>query len=274
MMKSFPICLLSKAFKNKSWLWHRRLNHLNFGTINDLAREDLVRGLLRLKFKKDHLCSACQLEAVDTACYTQNRSLIHTRRNKTPYELVHAKKLDLTFFVSLVHFVTLPMTAKILENYNQQLILEFSFVMHQAGRVIESTTNEPDESWKLFTPISFALAVLIPVNSAGTPSSTTIDQDAPSPSHSPSSSAFQSLSLLQGVAAKSTIMEDNPFAPVDNNPFVNAFDPEPCSEASSSGDVHSAHAVQAPVNSTGTPSSTTIDQDAPSPSTLPSSSAL
>ncbi|GKA12157.1 integrase, catalytic region, zinc finger, CCHC-type containing protein [Tanacetum coccineum] len=38
MMKSSPICLLSKASKSKSWLWHRRLNHLNFGTINDLAR--------------------------------------------------------------------------------------------------------------------------------------------------------------------------------------------------------------------------------------------
>ncbi|GKB47743.1 retrovirus-related pol polyprotein from transposon TNT 1-94 [Tanacetum coccineum] len=221
MMKSSPICLLSKASKNKSWLWHRRLNHLNFGTINDLARKDLVRGLPRLKFEKDHLCSACQLgkskkhthtpktentnlevlntlhmdlcgpmrvqtingkkyilvivddysrftwvkflrskdetpefvikflkqiqvglnktvryilsrtpqqngvvkrrnrtlveaartmlifskapmflwaEAVATACYTQNRSLIHTRHNKTPYELVHDKKPDLTFF--------------------------------------------------------------------------------------------------------------------------------------------------------------------------------
>ncbi|GKG23108.1 hypothetical protein Tco_0388411, partial [Tanacetum coccineum] len=39
-------------------------------------------------------------------------------------------------------------------------------------------------------PISPALAVSVPVNSSGTPSSTTIDQDAPSPSHSPSSSAF------------------------------------------------------------------------------------
>ncbi|GKF50033.1 retrovirus-related pol polyprotein from transposon TNT 1-94 [Tanacetum coccineum] len=46
MMKSSPICLLSKSSKNKSWLWHRHLNHLNFGTINDLARKDLVRGLL------------------------------------------------------------------------------------------------------------------------------------------------------------------------------------------------------------------------------------
>nr|GFA48892.1 integrase, catalytic region, zinc finger, CCHC-type, peptidase aspartic, catalytic [Tanacetum cinerariifolium] len=60
MMNSSLICLLSKASKNKSWLWHRRLNHLNFSTINDLARKDLVRGLPRLKFEKDHLCSACQ----------------------------------------------------------------------------------------------------------------------------------------------------------------------------------------------------------------------
>ncbi|GJS42469.1 gag-pol polyprotein [Tanacetum coccineum] len=36
-------------------------------------------------------------EAVATACYTQNRSLIHTLHNKTPYELVHDKKLDLSF---------------------------------------------------------------------------------------------------------------------------------------------------------------------------------
>ncbi|GKC78605.1 retrovirus-related pol polyprotein from transposon TNT 1-94, partial [Tanacetum coccineum] len=57
----YTVCLLSKASKTKSWLWHRRLNHLNFGTINDLARKDLVRGLPRLKFEKDHLCSACQL---------------------------------------------------------------------------------------------------------------------------------------------------------------------------------------------------------------------
>ncbi|GJT57425.1 retrovirus-related pol polyprotein from transposon TNT 1-94 [Tanacetum coccineum] len=208
MMKSSPVCLLSKASKIKSWLWHRRLNHLNFGTINDLARKDLVRGLPRLKFEKDHLCSACQLgksknyshkpktkntnmevlhtlhmdrcgpmrvqsingkkyilvivddysrftwvkflrskdklhsvgifhqksvprtpqqngvverrnctlveaartmlifskapmflwaEVVATACYTQNRSLIHTRHNKTPYELVYDNKPDLSF---------------------------------------------------------------------------------------------------------------------------------------------------------------------------------
>ncbi|GKB59131.1 integrase, catalytic region, zinc finger, CCHC-type containing protein [Tanacetum coccineum] len=54
MMASSPICLLSKASKTKSWLWHRRLSHLNFGAINHLARHGLVRGLPKLKFEKDH----------------------------------------------------------------------------------------------------------------------------------------------------------------------------------------------------------------------------
>nr|GEW01708.1 retrovirus-related Pol polyprotein from transposon TNT 1-94 [Tanacetum cinerariifolium] len=61
MMASFPICFLSKASKTKSWLWHRRLSHLYFGSINHLARHGLVQGLPKLKFKKDHLCSACAM---------------------------------------------------------------------------------------------------------------------------------------------------------------------------------------------------------------------
>ncbi|GKC04100.1 copia protein, partial [Tanacetum coccineum] len=80
----------------------------------------------------------------------------------------------------------------------------------------------------------------VSVKSAGTPSSTTIDQDAPSPSHSLSSSALQSPSLHQGVSVGSTIIEDNPFAHANSNPFVNMFAPDPSSEASSSGDVSSA----------------------------------
>ncbi|GJZ73829.1 retrovirus-related pol polyprotein from transposon TNT 1-94 [Tanacetum coccineum] len=88
MMKSSPICLLSKASKNKSWLWHRRLNHLNFGTINDLARKDLARGLPRLKFEKDHLCSACQL----------GKSKKHTHKPKTEntnLEVLNTLHMDL-----------------------------------------------------------------------------------------------------------------------------------------------------------------------------------
>nr|GEZ54863.1 integrase, catalytic region, zinc finger, CCHC-type, peptidase aspartic, catalytic [Tanacetum cinerariifolium] len=61
MMASSPICLLSKASKTKSWLWHCHLSHLNFGAINHLARQGLVRGLPKLKFEKDHLCSTCAM---------------------------------------------------------------------------------------------------------------------------------------------------------------------------------------------------------------------
>ncbi|GJR79361.1 integrase, catalytic region, zinc finger, CCHC-type containing protein [Tanacetum coccineum] len=61
MLKSSPICFLSKASKTKSWLWHRRLSHLNFGTLNQLAKQGLAQGLLKLKFEKDHLCLACSL---------------------------------------------------------------------------------------------------------------------------------------------------------------------------------------------------------------------
>nr|GEY17783.1 retrovirus-related Pol polyprotein from transposon TNT 1-94 [Tanacetum cinerariifolium] len=85
-------------------------------------------------------------------------------------------------------------------------------------------------------PVSPDLAVPVPINLACTPSLTTIDQDVPSPSQSPSSLALQSISLLQGIAGESTIMEDNPFAPVNNDPFVNVFAPKPHSEASSSVD--------------------------------------
>nr|GEY49904.1 retrovirus-related Pol polyprotein from transposon TNT 1-94 [Tanacetum cinerariifolium] len=61
MMASSPICLLSKASKTMSWLWHRHLSHLNIRVINHLARQGLVRGLPKLKFEKDHLCYACAM---------------------------------------------------------------------------------------------------------------------------------------------------------------------------------------------------------------------
>ncbi|GKD30845.1 retrovirus-related pol polyprotein from transposon TNT 1-94, partial [Tanacetum coccineum] len=88
MMKSSPVCLLSKASKIKPWLWHRRLNHLNFGTINDLARKELVRGLLRLKFEKDHLCLACQLE--------KSKKYSHKPKSEnTNMEVLHTLHMDL-----------------------------------------------------------------------------------------------------------------------------------------------------------------------------------
>nr|GEY23860.1 Gag-Pol polyprotein [Tanacetum cinerariifolium] len=53
-------CLLVKASSLQSWLWHQRLSHLNFATINNLVKNNLVQGLPKTKFEKDHLCSACE----------------------------------------------------------------------------------------------------------------------------------------------------------------------------------------------------------------------
>nr|GFA37626.1 integrase, catalytic region, zinc finger, CCHC-type, peptidase aspartic, catalytic [Tanacetum cinerariifolium] len=54
------ICLMAKASLSQAWLWHRRLSHLNFDTINLLSKNDIVVGLPKLKFVKDHLCSSCK----------------------------------------------------------------------------------------------------------------------------------------------------------------------------------------------------------------------
>nr|GEV48635.1 hypothetical protein [Tanacetum cinerariifolium] len=55
------ICLMAKASSSQAWLWHRRLSHLNIDTINLLSKNDIVVGLPKLKFIKDHLCSSCEL---------------------------------------------------------------------------------------------------------------------------------------------------------------------------------------------------------------------
>ncbi|GJZ04623.1 retrovirus-related pol polyprotein from transposon TNT 1-94 [Tanacetum coccineum] len=194
-------------------------------------------------------------EVVATACYTQNRSLIHTRYCKTPYELVHDKKPDLTFFRV---FGALCYPTNDSEDLGKlQPIANIGIFVGLIPNLVPAAPYVPPTNKELeilFQPmfdeymepprversVSPAPAVSVPVNSAGTPLSTTIDQDAPSLSHSQSSSALQSLSLHQSVASESTLMEDNPFAPIDNHPFINVFAPEPNLEASSSGDLCSA----------------------------------
>ncbi|GKB54007.1 retrovirus-related pol polyprotein from transposon TNT 1-94 [Tanacetum coccineum] len=55
------ICLMAKATSSQAWLWHRHLSHQNFDTINLLSKYDIVTGLPKLKFVKDHLCSSYEL---------------------------------------------------------------------------------------------------------------------------------------------------------------------------------------------------------------------
>nr|GEY55451.1 hypothetical protein [Tanacetum cinerariifolium] len=294
---------LSKSSKNKSWLWHRRLNHLNFGTINVLARKDLVRGLPRLKFEKDHLCSTVPrtpqqngvverrnrtlveaartmlifskalmflwAEAMATAedlgklqpttdiglfvGYAPSRKgyRIYNKRTRRIMETIHVQFDKLTEPMAPVHLGTGPAP-----NFIRPGQICSGLVPHlvPATPYVPPTNKELDilfqpmfdeylEPPHVKRPVYHAQAVQAPVNSAGTPSSATNDQDAPSPSISSSSLTLQSHSLHQGVIAEFTVMEDNLVAPVDNTPFINVFAPEPNSEASSSGDISSTEST-------------------------------
>ncbi|GKC29587.1 retrovirus-related pol polyprotein from transposon TNT 1-94 [Tanacetum coccineum] len=261
MMNSSPICLLSKASMNKSWLWHRRLNHLNFDTINDLARKDLhfspkdssEDSTDSIVERQNHnLVEAARTmlifskalmflwaEVVATAYYTQNRSIIHTRHYKTPYELVHNKKPDLTFFRV---FGALCYPTNDSEDLGKlQLTADIGiFVGYAPSR--KGTGPAPT----FLTPGQISSGLVpnpVPVSPYVPPTNKDLGilfqpmfdeylvpprvERLVSPSLTVQVPALQSPSLHQGVAAESTLMEDNPFAPIDNDPFINVFAPKP-----------------------------------------------
>nr|GEU65888.1 retrovirus-related Pol polyprotein from transposon TNT 1-94 [Tanacetum cinerariifolium] len=166
-------------------------------------------------------------EAVATACYTQNRSLIHTRHNKIPYELVHDKKPDLTFLQVFGALCYLTNDSEDLRKLQPITIIRI-FIGYAPSKKGYRKYNKRNRR--------IMDTIYVPIISADTSSSTTIDQDAPSPSHSPSSFDLQPSISHQGVASGSTIIENNPFAHADNDPFVNVFASKPSYEASSFGD--------------------------------------
>ncbi|GJR52382.1 putative ribonuclease H-like domain-containing protein [Tanacetum coccineum] len=360
MMASSPICLLSKASKTKSWLWHRRLSHLNFGAINHLARHGLVRGLPKLKFEKDHLCSACAMgkskkkphkpksedtnqeklyllhmdlcgpmrvasvngkkyilvivddysrftwvkclrskdeapdfiikflkmiqkvgishetsvahspqqngvverrnhtlieatrtmliyakaplflwaEAVATACHTQNRFVIRLRHGKTPYELLHDKLFDLSFFHVFGALCYPTNDSENLCKLQPKADIDFDELITMASKHSSSGPALHEMTPKIITPevITPIAKVVAPEPSASTglPSSTTVDQDAPSPSNSQTTPETQSLVISNDVEEYN---HDLDVAHMNNDPFFGIPIPKNDSEASSSSDI-------------------------------------
>nr|GEZ05341.1 hypothetical protein [Tanacetum cinerariifolium] len=114
-----PICLMAKATSSQARLWHRRLSHLNFDTINLLSKNDIVskdetpevlidflklvqRGLQAQAART--MLSAAKVplffwaDAIATSCFTQNRSLVVPRHEKTPYHIINDRKPSVKFF--------------------------------------------------------------------------------------------------------------------------------------------------------------------------------
>ncbi|KAI3746470.1 hypothetical protein L6452_08904 [Arctium lappa] len=79
------VCLLSKVTMQQSWLWHRRLSHLNFRYINKLVSGKLVKGLPELKYEKEHLCAACEKGKMKRAPHKPKSE----PSTNSPLELLH-----------------------------------------------------------------------------------------------------------------------------------------------------------------------------------------
>nr|GEZ48982.1 hypothetical protein [Tanacetum cinerariifolium] len=122
-------CLVAKASADECMIWHRRLGHLNFKTMNRLVRHNLVKGLPSKCFENDHTCTACLKEKQHKASLTDDfsrftwtfffktkddtsgilrkfiteienlkdlkvkiiRVLVNKSHNKTPYELFNSR---------------------------------------------------------------------------------------------------------------------------------------------------------------------------------------
>ncbi|GJU38083.1 retrovirus-related pol polyprotein from transposon TNT 1-94 [Tanacetum coccineum] len=152
MLKSSPICLLSKATKTKS---HRRLSHLNFGTVNELVKQGLVRGLPKMKYKKDHLCFACSLGEIKK--YTHK-----TKSKNSIQEKLYLLHIDLCCLMRIDSINGKKYILVIVDGYSR-----FTW---------------PPSVVSLPPPA--AVVAQIPVDTTSTPSSTSVDQDAPSTSTS------------------------------------------------------------------------------------------
>nr|GFA97035.1 retrovirus-related Pol polyprotein from transposon TNT 1-94 [Tanacetum cinerariifolium] len=90
-----PICLMAKVTSSQAWLWHHRLSHLNFDTINLLSKNDIVVGLPKLKFVKDHICSSYELGKAKQKSFHTKLTPSSKRRSKdeTPKVLIDFLRL-------------------------------------------------------------------------------------------------------------------------------------------------------------------------------------
>ncbi|GKA89657.1 retrovirus-related pol polyprotein from transposon TNT 1-94 [Tanacetum coccineum] len=86
MMASSPICLLSKASKTKSWLWHRRLSHLNFDNGTEFVNQTLHEYYEKVGISHETSVSSSlqQNEAVATAYFDELTVMASEHNNLEP----------------------------------------------------------------------------------------------------------------------------------------------------------------------------------------------
>nr|GEW99176.1 hypothetical protein [Tanacetum cinerariifolium]GEX14038.1 hypothetical protein [Tanacetum cinerariifolium] len=239
MMKSSHICLLSKASKTKSWLWHRRLSHPNFHSINYLARQGLVRGLLKLKFEKDHLCSA-------RAMGKSKKKSHKPKSEDTNQEKLYLLHMDLCG----------PMRVESINGNKYILVIIDDYSRFTLVKCLRSKDEAPNFIIKFLKMIQVRLKVS--VRCIQTDNGTEFVNQTlhefyeqvgisyeTSVARSPQQNSFDERRNRTLIKAARTIVDHPPPKVITLNAKVVAPEPD---------------------ESTGSPSSTTVNKDAPSPS--------
>ncbi|GJV64059.1 retrovirus-related pol polyprotein from transposon TNT 1-94 [Tanacetum coccineum] len=195
-------------------------------------------------------------EVVATTCYTQNRSITRLCHGKTPYELLHDKLPNLSFFhvfgalchptndsknlgPALHEMTPAIISSRLMPNpppstpfvtpsrSDWDLLFQSLF-----DELLNCPSSVDCPAPEVIAPIAEVVA-LEPVASTGSPSSITVDQDAPSPSNS------QTTPKTQSPVIPNDVEEDNHDLDVEHmndDPFFGIPIPENNSEASSSSD--------------------------------------
>ncbi|GJR90226.1 retrovirus-related pol polyprotein from transposon TNT 1-94 [Tanacetum coccineum] len=110
--KESNACFYAKASPSIIWLWHKRLSHLNFKNINNLAKHNLVSGLLSLTFSKDKNCSACEKGK-------HHRASFKTKRSFSINKSLHLLHMDLFGPVKPQTFSHNKYTLVIIDEYSR-----------------------------------------------------------------------------------------------------------------------------------------------------------
>ncbi|GKC00629.1 retrovirus-related pol polyprotein from transposon TNT 1-94, partial [Tanacetum coccineum] len=124
-------CFFAKASENLNWLWHKRLAHLNFKTINKLAKQNLVIGLPLLVFSKDKPCSSCKKGK-------HHRASFKTKQTSSIKKCLYLLHMDLFRHVTPRSINHEKYTLVIVDEYSRYTLVYFLKKKSQALETIMS----------------------------------------------------------------------------------------------------------------------------------------
>ncbi|GJZ12646.1 retrovirus-related pol polyprotein from transposon TNT 1-94 [Tanacetum coccineum] len=135
-------CFFTKASKSLNWLWHKRLAHLNFKTINQLAKQNLVIRFASLVYSKDKPCSSCEKEK-------HHRASFKPKQTSSIKKCIHLLHIDLFGPVTLRSINHEKYTLVIIDEYSRV----FNTRREQTEETYHVTFDESTEAIKFSKPL-------------------------------------------------------------------------------------------------------------------------